>query len=103
MYSKLNREGLVSIPQQGLQQYRQGYFSQALKSYEQALAIYRQLNDKAGIGQSLNDIGMVYILLNKNDQALEVLQQALLIRRQLKDGKGECEKLEKSSQRNQTQ
>ncbi|MDF5713532.1 MAG: tetratricopeptide repeat protein [Rhizonema sp. NSF051] len=80
--------------QQGLQQYRQGYFSKALKTYQEALAIYRQLNDKAGIGQSLNDIGMVYISLEKNDQALEVLQQALFIRQQLKDRKGEGETLD---------
>ncbi|MEW5859866.1 MAG: tetratricopeptide repeat protein [Cyanobacteriota bacterium] len=80
--------------QQGVQQYRQGGYPKALSTYQRVLEIQRQLNDKAGIGQTLNNIGEVYYWLRQPDKALEVLQQALAIRRELKDRTGEGETLD---------
>ena len=80
--------------EQGVQEYRRGKYPQALKTYERVLTIRRQQGDKAGIAQTLNNIGEVYLSLIKYDKALEVLQQALAIRREIKDRKGEGETLD---------
>ena len=61
---------------QGVQEYRRGKYPQALKTYERVLKIRQQQVDKAGIAQTLNNIGEVYLSLKKHDKALEVLQQA---------------------------
>ena len=80
--------------QQAIKQYRRGKYPQALKTYEQVLEIRRQLKDKAGIAQTLNNMGELYYWSQKNDKALEVLQQALAIRKELKDKAGEGEALD---------
>src|SRR5919199_4916720 len=80
--------------QEGVQQYRRGEYPKALSTYQRVLEIQQQLNDKAGIGQTLNNIGEVYLGLAQADKASEVLQQALAIRRELKDRKGEGETLD---------
>lgn len=79
--------------QQGVQQYRLGQYSQALQTYQRVLEMRRQQDDKAGIGQTLNNIGEVYLGVEEDDKALEVLQQALAIRQELKDRAGEGETL----------
>ena len=79
---------------QGVQEYRRGKYPQALKTYERVLKIRRQQGDKAGIAQTLNNIGEVYLSLINNDKALEILQQALAIRREIKDRKAEGETLD---------
>ena len=80
--------------QEGVQQYRQGYYPKALVTYQRVFEIRRQQNDKAGIGQTLNNLGEVYYGLRQYDKAMEVLQQALVIRRELKDRVGEGETLD---------
>lgn len=79
--------------QEGVQQYRRGEYPKALATYQRVLEIRQQLNDKAGIGQTLNNMGEVYLGLSQPDKAWEVLLQALAIRRELKDRKGEGETL----------
>ena len=80
--------------QEGVQQFRRGEYPKALLTYQRVLEIRRQLSDKVGIGQTLNNIGQVYNGLQQNDKALEVLQQALRIRREIKDRTGEGETLD---------
>ena len=80
--------------QEGVQQYRHGYYSKALVTYQRVLEICQQLNDKDGIAQTLNNMGEAYLNLSQQDKALEVLQQALAIRRELKDRRGEGETLD---------
>ena len=80
--------------QQGLQQSRQGYDLQASQTYQKALVIYRQLGDKAGEAQTLNNLGEVYNELDRDRQALEVLQPALSLRQQLGDRAGVGETLD---------
>jgi CHAT domain-containing protein/uncharacterized protein HemY len=77
-----------------VQQYRQGQYLNAVSTYQRVLEIRQQLGDKAGIGQTLNNLGEVYSWLRQHDKALEVLQQALAIRRELKDRAGEGETLD---------
>jgi CHAT domain-containing protein/uncharacterized protein HemY len=80
--------------QDGVQQFRRGEYPKALQTYQRVLEIRRKLGDKAGIGQTLNNIGQVYNSLQQNDKALEILQQALTIRREIKDRAGEGETLD---------
>ncbi len=71
--------------QEGVQQYRLGKYPQALQTYEKVLEMRRQLGDKAGIGQTLNNIGEVYLGLELDEKAMFVLQQASAIWRELPD------------------
>ncbi|MBR8839716.1 MAG: tetratricopeptide repeat protein, partial [Stigonema ocellatum SAG 48.90 = DSM 106950] len=64
----------------GVQQYRHGQYPQALQTYGRVLELRRQQNDKAGIAQTLNNIGEVYLGLRLDDKADKVLQQALVLR-----------------------
>jgi CHAT domain-containing protein/uncharacterized protein HemY len=80
--------------EEGVQQFRRGEYPKALQTYQRVLEIRRKLGDKAGIGQTLNNIGQVYNGLIQQEKALEVLQQALTIRREIKDRVGEGETLD---------
>lgn len=79
--------------QQGVEQFRSGAFQAALQTYQRVLAIRRSLNDKAGIAETLDNIGEVYTGLSNYDKALENLQQALTIRQELTDQAGVGETL----------
>lgn len=74
--------------QQGVQQFRQGDFPAALQTYEQVLAIRKNLNDRSGIAETLDNIGEVYSSLGEYDRALTSLQEALAIRQQINDKVG---------------
>jgi tetratricopeptide (TPR) repeat protein len=80
--------------QEGVQQFRRGDYPKAVQTYQRVLELRRQQNDKAGIAQTLNNMGEVYSWLRQPDKALEVLQQALSIRRELKNRVGEGETLD---------
>ena len=80
--------------QDGVQQFRRGEYPKALQTYQRVLEIRQKLGDKAGIGQTLNNIGQVYNGLIQQDKALEFLRQALTIRREIKDRVGEGETLD---------
>ncbi len=79
--------------QTGLQQFRTGQFDTALETYQQVLALRRELDDKAGIAQTLNNMGDVYSDRGQYSQALDVLQQALALRRELRDRAGTSQTL----------
>jgi tetratricopeptide (TPR) repeat protein len=65
-------------------------FSQAINYYEQALALSRQVGDKAGEATTLNNIGGVYNALGEKQQALAYYEQALALWRQVGDKAGEA-------------
>lgn len=62
----------------------------ALKEMFAALEIYREINDKVQIANSLNDISIIYATSNDNDNALKYFHQALDIFREMGDEKGEA-------------
>lgn len=64
-------------------------FDRSLKSFSQALLIYQQINDKVGIGETLEEIGYVYHRQKDYEQALNYYQQALPIQREVGDGDAE--------------
>ncbi|MDY7004366.1 MAG: tetratricopeptide repeat protein [Cyanobacteriota bacterium] len=77
----------------GVEQFRTGKFDEALESYEKVLAIRQELGDQAGIAQTLNNMGDVYVNQREYAEALDVLQQALTIRRKINDRPGISETL----------
>ncbi len=74
--------------QQGVEQFRSGAFQAALQTYQQVLEIHKTFNDKAGVAETLDNIGEVYTGLSDYDKAMDVLQQALTIRKELNDKAG---------------
>ena len=63
----------------------QGSWSEALGFYRQALALQQQLNQPAGIAESLNNVGFSSYSLGDFDNAMVYWQQALALYRQLDD------------------
>ncbi|MDZ7960973.1 MAG: CHAT domain-containing tetratricopeptide repeat protein [Aulosira sp. DedQUE10] len=69
----------------GWQQADQGKFAEALKLFEQALTIIREIKYTIGEAVVLNDIGEVYRKLNQYPQALKAMESALAIVKQIDD------------------
>lgn len=66
-----------------------GQYTQALKSYQQALNILRDIHDLAGEGGVLANIGLVYQNLGQHERALESYEQALSIAQTIGNRSGE--------------
>ncbi len=66
-----------------------GQYPQALESYQQSLAIGRDLGDRTVEGTVLSNLGLVYYSQGNYAQALDYYQQALAIRREVSDRVGE--------------
>ncbi|MFB2877873.1 tetratricopeptide repeat protein, partial [Floridanema aerugineum] len=73
--------------QQGNQQFKTSKFQEALQSFQQALAIYREIGDRNGEARALGTVGLAYYALGDYQKALDSLQQSLVIARELKDPK----------------
>jgi CHAT domain-containing protein/uncharacterized protein HemY len=64
---------------QGVQQYQVSQYREALQSWEQALAIYREIGDLTSQAKSLNNLGNAYNSLSEYGKAIAYFQQALPI------------------------
>ncbi|MBW4562390.1 MAG: CHAT domain-containing protein [Mojavia pulchra JT2-VF2] len=73
----------------GLQQFDRGQYPEALKSYQQALAIAREIKYLQGEAVILNEISAVYRKTGKYPKAIEILKQASVILKQTGDRAGE--------------
>lgn len=58
-------------------------YEEALAKFEQALLIYQEIGDKAGVGETLHNIGYVYYSKQEYPQSLAYFQQALSIQQEL--------------------
>ena len=58
---------------------------EALNNYQDALTIWRRINDKRGIALTINGMAKVQASLGKNKEALSNFQEALQIRREIGD------------------
>ena len=63
--------------QEGVQLYRSQRFNEALETFNQALAIFRKLDDHGNIGATLNNIGLIYDKLGQSEQAIVSYKEAL--------------------------
>jgi len=70
--------------------YESSQYSAALKSWEEALKIYREIRDRAGVSMSFLSIGLVYRSLGEYQKALEYYQQSLTIAKEIGDRAGEA-------------
>ncbi len=61
----------------------QGQQDQALKQYQQALVITREIGDRAMEGTTLNNIGVELQAQGQQDQALNQYRSALVIAREV--------------------
>lgn len=57
----------------------------ALQSFQQALKIYRQMNNSLGAGESLRSIGRAYYNLKDENKAMTYYEQALQIAETIKN------------------
>jgi len=66
----------------------QGNYPQALDHYRRSLKLARQLNDKAGIARTYNNIAIIYMEQGNYPQALDHYRRSLKLKRQLNDKAG---------------
>jgi CHAT domain-containing protein/peptide methionine sulfoxide reductase MsrA len=74
---------------QGIEQFQSSQFEAALKSWEQALIIYREIKDRKGEGNALGNLGAAYRALGNYVKAIDYQEQSLALAREIKDRKGE--------------
>jgi tetratricopeptide (TPR) repeat protein len=70
---------------QGNQQFQKSEFKAALRSWEQALQIYREIQDLAGEGAVLDNLGIACSSLADYQKAIDFHQQSLAIAIQMVD------------------
>jgi tetratricopeptide (TPR) repeat protein len=66
-----------------------GYAAEALKYFEQALVIAREIGDRRGEGIHLGNLGSAYITLEQVENAIEYYEQALVIAKEIGDKRNE--------------
>ena len=103
-------EGIESIPDKssplrGNLEFALGYalwkdhqLAEALHHYQDALAIRREIGDRAGEGTTLNNISQIYDSWGRYEEALKTLEQSLAISREIGDRAGEGVTLNNISQ-----
>jgi CHAT domain-containing protein len=79
--------------QQGIQQYQIGQIREALRSWENALQICRELKDRRWEAASLGSLGIAYQSLGQYPKAIEYHQQSLAIARKIGNRQGETDSL----------
>ncbi|MEP0855558.1 tetratricopeptide repeat protein [Trichocoleus sp. DQ-U1] len=71
------------LREEGNQQLDTSQFQAALQSYQQALAIYKEIGDKEGEADCLNNLGRAYNNLGQYQKAIEFSQQSLVMAREI--------------------
>ena len=87
---KLQADRLLN---QGVQQFNASQFRAAIESWEESLAIYREIGDLWGEANSLGNLGAIYNSWGQYQKAIEYQQQSLGIKREIGDRSGESASL----------
>src|ERR671932_715142 len=77
----------LGLYERGQGQSRNGMYQEALKTFQRALVIFRELGKRQSEGMTLNGIGEVYESLEQYAKALSFYQQALAIAKEIPDKK----------------
>ncbi|MBE9080364.1 CHAT domain-containing protein [Romeria aff. gracilis LEGE 07310] len=77
--SEINLAEAHRFLNQGLQQDYSSQYQEALQSFQQALALYQNIDDQRGEAVSLSNIGGIYLSLGQYERSIEFLQQASAI------------------------
>ncbi|MFM6010546.1 MAG: tetratricopeptide repeat protein, partial [Dolichospermum sp.] len=86
--STATRDNAERLFDEGMKLYQQGTadsLRQAIKKWEEALPLYRVVNDQKQEATTLNNIGLVYNALGEKQKALDYYNQALPILRAVGD------------------
>jgi CHAT domain-containing protein/lipopolysaccharide biosynthesis regulator YciM len=78
---------------QGIDSLQISQYREALNSWQTALEIYRELDDRQGEANALNNLGIAYESLGDYQQAIDFQQQSLAMARNLGDRQGEASSL----------
>src|SRR5204863_3270702 len=78
----------------GFVAWEQGDYEQALAQYEESLPIYRELGDRRGFANALNNLGLVTWKQREYLSALSFYEESLAIYRDLEDRHGIADCLE---------
>ncbi|GJD19276.1 hypothetical protein RIVM261_042320 [Rivularia sp. IAM M-261] len=78
---------------QGIQQFQTSQFEAGLRSWQQALQIYREIKDSQSEGKALGNLGNAYYSLGNYPNAIDYYQQSLAIAKEIKDRKSERQSL----------
>ncbi|HEY9632755.1 MAG TPA: CHAT domain-containing protein [Coleofasciculaceae cyanobacterium] len=78
---------------QGSQQYQKGQLEAAIQSWQQALSIYQQLEDRKHEAMVLRNLGATYIAMENYSKAIEFLQLFLPLAKATGDRQGEAQGL----------
>ena len=73
----------------GSQQLKDSQIDEALKSWQQALKIYREIKNRRGEGYALGALGIAYYSLGNYLKAIDYQEQGLAIASEIKDRRGE--------------
>ena len=88
------REEADLLWQKGFEPYQRGQFREAVRFWEQELAVYRELGDRTGEGRVLENLGSAYRSLGESERAIDLFEQSLTIAREIGDRTGEGRVLE---------
>jgi tetratricopeptide (TPR) repeat protein len=77
----------LGLYERGQGQSRNGMYQEALKTFQRALVIFRELGKHQSEGMTLNGIGEVYESLEQYAKALSFYEQALAIAKEISDKK----------------
>ncbi len=75
---------------QGNQQFQLSQFEAAFQSWQQALAIYREIKDRSREGAALGNLGLAYLSLGKYEKAIEYQLQSAELAKVLGDRNGQA-------------
>jgi CHAT domain-containing protein/tetratricopeptide (TPR) repeat protein len=78
---------------QGIKQLQTSQFTAALQSWQQALSIYRSIQDRQSERKALVSLGLAYYSLGDYKKAIDYGQQQLAIAREIQDRQSEGEAL----------
>lgn len=78
---------------QGIEQYQKRQLEAAINSWQQALSLYQQLQDRQGQKAALGGLNAAYLGLANYNKAIEVLQVLLPITKATNDSLGEAQAL----------
>ena len=79
--------------EKALEQAKANQLQAALRLWQQALKMYREIKDRQGEAAALGNIGLVYYSLRDYVKAISYLEQYLTIAREIKDRQGEINTL----------
>ncbi|MDJ1168552.1 CHAT domain-containing protein [Roseofilum sp. BLCC_M154] len=78
---------------QGIEQYYKSQFREAFASWEQALALYREMGNRQGEAASLGNLGLAYQSLGQYQRAIDFYEQSLTLAREIGNRQGEASSL----------